>query len=90
MSVTPAPNIIPSNPADQEAILDAIKEADESMIRIDAEKDQINEIIEELHEKYELNKGLIRKMIRTYHKQNFTKVEQESEDFLQAYETIIK
>ncbi len=82
--------IIPSNPADREVILDAIKEADASLIRIDAEKDQVVAIIDEIHEKYKLNKGLIRKLINTYHKQNFNVVEQELDDFIKLYESIVK
>jgi len=83
--------IVPSNPADQKAILDAIKEADNSMVRIEAERDNIKAIVEDLAEKYEgLGKKYIRRMIRTYHKQNFSTIEAESEDFSKLYTTIVK
>ncbi len=88
--ITDDGSIIPSNPKDQEAILDAIKEADEALTKAEIQKDAVAAIVDEIHEKYEINKGIIRKMIRTYHKQNFNKVEQESEDFITAYETIVK
>jgi hypothetical protein len=88
--VTQQTSIIPSNPKDQEAIFDAIKDADVHLQTIANERDQIKDIIDEIHEKYEINKGLIRKMINTYHKQNFAKVEQETEDFFEAYEKIVK
>lgn len=83
--------VIPTNPADQKTILDAIKEADSSMIRMAAERDLIKNIIDDLHEKFpDLDKKYIRKMMRTYHKQNFTEVETESEEFSNLYTTIVK
>lgn len=90
MSVTAKASIIPSNPSDKAAIFDAVKEADASLTRIAAEKDQVAKIIEDLSEKYEINKGVLRKLISVYHKQNFNKVEQEFEDFTSFYENIIK
>ena len=40
--------VVPSNPADQKAILTALKEADDCMIRIESERDQIKAIIENI------------------------------------------
>ena len=82
--------IVPSNPADQEAIKKALVEADESMIRISAEKEHIKAIIENVEEKYKLDKKYVRKLISVYHKQNFDKVEAESEEFSLLYSTIVK
>lgn len=83
-------SIIPTSPADKAAILDAIKEADISLSNIDMQKDQIGLIIEEVNEKYGINKGTIRKLINTYHKQNFSAVEQEVEDFISLYAAVVK
>lgn len=83
--------IIPTSPADQKTILEAVKEADNCLIRIAAEKDQVKAIVDDLAEKFEgLNKKYIRKLISTYHKQNFDKVTAELEDFTELYETIVK
>ena len=91
MTTTISQIVVPSNPADQKTILDAVKEADDSMIRISAERDQIKAIIDDLHEKFpDLNKKYIRKLIKTYHKQNFDKEVGELEDFTQLYEAIVK
>ncbi len=83
--------VIPTNLADQKAILAAVKEASNSLIRIEAEKDQVKTIVEDLAEKYEgLNKKFIRKLISVYHKQNFDKVTTEMSEFEQLYTTIVK
>ncbi len=87
--VTQEVSIIPSSEADREAIFAAIKEADECMIRIDAEKDQIKAIVENIAEKYEIKKSLISKMIRIYHKQNLSKIEQENSELIEAYDAIV-
>ena len=90
MSVIPQV-IVPSNPVDQQTIFDAIKEADNSFFRIEAEKDQIKAIIEDLNEKFpDLGKKYIRKMMTTYHKQNFDKVAAEMDDFETLYTSIVK
>jgi len=83
--------VIPTSPADQATILVAIKEADDSLNRIASEKEQVKAIVEDLAEKFEgLNKKYIRKLITTYHKQNFDKMTAESEDFVELYEAIVK
>lgn len=82
--------IVPSNPADQKAILAAIKEMDASMYRMESERDLIKQIIEDLAEKYsDIDKKNIRKMARVYHKQNFNVVEAESADFSELYTAIV-
>jgi hypothetical protein len=83
--------IIPTNPADVKTIFDAIKEGDNSMIRIAAEKDQIKAIIDDLAEKFpDIGKKHIRKMISVYHKQNFPVITTDSEDFAELYESVVK
>ena len=82
--------VVPTNPADQKKILDAIKEADNSMMRIAAEKDQIKAIIEDVAEKYELPKKYVRKLITSYHKQNLAAIEQENEELVELYNAIVK
>lgn len=83
--------IIPSNPVDQQAVLDCIKEIDASLYRISGEKDLIKAAVEGLMEKVDgLDKKNINKMARVYHKQNFNTFEAENEDFVELYTTIIK
>lgn len=83
--------IVPTNPADQKIILDALMEADKSLIRIAAEKDLVKTIVEDLTDKFpDISKKYFNKMIKTYHKQNFNEITEESEDFSDLYTTIVK
>ena len=83
--------IVPTNPADQKIILDAVMEADKSLIRIAGERDLVKKIVEGLTEKFpDISKKYFNKMIKTYHKQNFNEITEESEDFSDLYTTIVK
>jgi len=83
--------IIPTNPADKKTILDAVKEADQCLFRIESEKDQVKAIVDDLAEKFpDLDKKYLKKLITTYHKQNIDKLTAEQEDFVELYEAIIK
>lgn len=77
--------VIPSNPAELKTIQNAMKEMSDCMIRIDSEKEAMKDIIDDLHEKYELPKKFISKMAKVYHKQSFDKESVESEDFADLY-----
>jgi hypothetical protein len=82
--------IIPSNPVDQKIILDALKEADDSMYRIESERDQIKAIIDTMYEKFpDIPKKYFRRMMKVYHKQNYQVVEGEHEDFTTLYSAIV-
>lgn len=78
-----------SNPADRKKIRDALQEASNSMTRIEAERDLIKDIISDLSDNYQLSKKHIRKMVRVYHKQNFTEEQAASEEFAQLYEEVV-
>lgn len=83
--------IIPSNPADQKIIFDAIKEIDNSLTRIAGERNQIKAIIDSISDQYEdIDKKFIRKMAQVYHKQNFSEVQGANEDFVELYSVIVK
>lgn len=56
---------------DSQKVRNAIVEISNSMTRMDAERDLIKEIITKVHEEELLDKRVIRKMARVYHKQNF-------------------
>lgn len=78
--------VIPSNPADLKIIKDAIKEANDSLIRIASERELIKDIVADLSEKYEgLPKRYINRMIKTYYKQSFDKEATEHDDFSELF-----
>lgn len=83
--------IIPSNPNDQKIIFDAVKEIDNSLTRIASERAQIKAILDDISDKYEdLDKKYVKKMAQVYHKQNFSEVQGDNEDFIELYAAIIK
>lgn len=77
--------IVPSNPADLKNIKAAIKDINDCMMRVAAEKEAIKDIVSDLAEKYELPKRYINRMARTYFKQSFDKEAAEMDDFEQLY-----
>lgn len=79
---------IPSSPADRKAINDCIKEISNSMTRVEGERDFIKEAVADICKQFELPKKTFRKMVKVYHKQNFTQEKEENEEFEQMYETI--
>ena len=81
-------NVI-SNPADKLKIKKMMSEISDSYTRISAERDLVKETIAVLAEDFELDKKVLRKMAQVYHKQNFTTVEAEQEDFVFTYESIL-
>lgn len=78
-----------TNPADKKKIRDALFEISGSMTRIDAERDLIKDIINDLADNFELPKKAVRKIAKSYHKQNFTQEVAESEEFQELYESIL-
>lgn len=79
---------IPSSPADRKAINECIKEISNSMTRVEGERDFIKEAVADICKKFELPKKTFRKMVKVYHKQNFTQEKEENEEFETMYETI--
>lgn len=78
-----------SSPADRKKIRDALQEASNSMTRISAERDLIKEIANDLADQFQLSKKHVRKMIRVYHKQNFSEEVADQNEFEQLYEEVV-
>ena len=77
-----------SSPVDRKKIRDALQEASNSMTRISAERDLIKEIAKEISDNYQLPKKQVSKMIRVYHKQNFTEEQAAASEFETLYEEV--
>lgn len=77
-----------SNPADRKKIRDALQEASNSMTRISAERDLIKDIAKDLADQYQLSKKVVNKMIRVYHKQNFSEEVAAQDEFETLYEEV--
>lgn len=79
---------IPSSPEDRKRIRAALQEMSDSMTRVDAERDLMKQIINNVHEEFELSKKTFRRMAKVYHRQNFSKEVAEHEEFEVMYENI--
>ena len=80
--------IIPSSPEDRKKIRQALEEISNSLTRIEAERDLIKDILQDVEDKFELPKKYTRKVAKIYHKQNFKEVQAEQSELETIYETV--
>lgn len=78
-----------SSPDDRKKIRQALQEASNSLVKIEAERDLIKDIAKQICEDFEIPRKHVRKMIRVYHKQNFQEEMESAEEFEQLYEEIV-
>lgn len=79
---------LPQDPAKRDAIKKVLDELSGSMARIEGERSYISETIKDLSEEFQINKKILRRMAKTYHKQNFSNEIAENEEFEVMYEQI--
>ena len=79
-----------SSPEDRKKIKDAVQEISNSMLRMEAERDLIKEIVKEVSDNFQIPRKIVKKIAVTFHKQNLTEVEAEHEEFVDVYEDITK
>ena len=80
--------LIPSSPEDRQAVKNRLSEISASLTRIEAERDHINEILQDMQDEYELPKKHMRKVAKVYHKQNIHEVKAEFSDIEEIYTSI--
>jgi hypothetical protein len=73
---------------DREKLKAAVKKIDDSLTRVVAERDFIKTTIEDLADKVPLDKKLIRKLAKTFHKASFQMDQEENETFEELYSTL--
>lgn len=66
-----------------------LRELSDVMTMMDSQKEVQKEIIKFLHEELKIPKSLIRKMAVTFHKQNYSEVISENQEFELLYEGIV-
>jgi len=81
--------IIPSNPADLKKLRQGVEEIVNSMVRVDSEREYQKESIDELSEKFGIEKKHIRRMAVDHHKDSFDKKVGEFEDYTGLYESVM-
>ena len=80
-----------STEEDRKKFMGAIQEMSNSLLRIEAERDLIREIVKEKSDEFKISKKIINKIAKTYHKQNRAQVEAEHKEFMEIYdETVSK
>ena len=76
------------NESQKTELKNAIRELNDSMTRVAAERDFQKDSINAVSDKTGVNKKIIRRMAKVYHRQNFTQEREEHEEFETLYETI--
>jgi uncharacterized protein YqgQ len=67
-----------------------MQDVNDSMIRIDSEKEFIKDTINELSEKHMLDKKVLKKVASILHKQNMAEVQASNNDVEELYEDLAK
>ena len=75
-------------PEQKKDLQGAIQEISNSMIRTEAERDLIREIVKEQSDTLQIPKKVNSKIAKTYHKQNLAQEVADHEDFVELYEKI--
>ena len=78
------------SPEQKKELQGAVREISASMLRTEAERDLIREIVKDQSQKHNISKKIITKIAKTYHKQNLTQEIAEHEEFVEMYDTVTK
>lgn len=81
---------VPSSQADRKKIKDALHEISGHYQFIDDRKEAVKDIINGLHDDFNIPKKIIAKLAKTLYKHNYTDVSQESTIFECFYESIVE
>jgi hypothetical protein len=75
--------------ADKGKVKQVLTEISNAMTRIEGEREFIKDAIEVASEKYEIEKKILRKMARVFHKNNYAEELSTIEEFTTMYENIV-
>lgn len=79
---------LPVSQEDKIKLLDALKEISASMSRVEAERDLLKIVKNDICDELQLNRKVLNKLARTYHKGNYTEELEFQRDFEKLYETL--
>lgn len=74
---------------DKKALKGVLDELSNSMLRVKSEKEFQKEAITDASEKFNMNKRILRKMVKVYHNNSFTEEVMEMEEFQTLYESVV-
>lgn len=78
-----------TDPNTKEKLKNAMKEASSAMTRIETEQGFIKDIIDDMKETTDIDKKVLRKLFKAYHKQNYQEEISQSEEFQNIYESVV-
>lgn len=70
-------------------IRNCLNELSNSYTRIEAERDHIKNIIDDMAEKFEINKRLARRLSKIFHKRNIAEEIANSEELTETYDEVV-
>lgn len=79
---------LPSTPEDKLKLISALKEISASMSRIEAERDLLKTLKNDICDELELNRKVLNKLARTYHKGNYSEEVEMHKHFEELYESV--
>lgn len=82
--------IVPSSPADLEAINKVMKDVSDSMTMVQGQQDYQKETFKELEEKYGIKAKHFRRMAKDFHKDEFDRKVDEQEGYQSLYESVFE
>ena len=82
--------VVPTNPKTLKDIKSAIEEGATCLLRIDAEREALKDIISHIKDEFELPKPFISMMIKRAHLADFDKKSTEFDDFSALFEAVMK
>jgi len=74
---------------DKKDVMSWLREMSASMVRAEAERDFQKEAIKNASERFTLDKKILKRMARVYHKQNFQQEITEMSEFQEIYEKVV-
>lgn len=81
---------MPSNPADRKKIKDMLHEMQGALQFIDDKRAFMKDTAEALQEQFQIPKKISMKMARTLHKNNYTDVSSETDQFTTLFEVLFQ
>lgn len=76
------------SPTQKQSIKNCLQEISNSMTRMEAERDNIKEIVNRCASEFEMNKRITRKLARIFHKRNMEEERAEQQEISDTYDAI--
>lgn len=78
---------LPPSPIDKLRLIEGLRDISASMARQEAERDVLKQLKDDLCDELELNRKVLNKLARTYHKGNYSEEVELHKHFEELYET---